>query len=486
MTLSGVNTTRIDYALGMLPPGIGDNPAVIAPATAGLNSALAFGRLADMQTQYTSGMLVEAAGYLNSKTGKAITCVRSGTTTDGGYGSIDVTGVTGTSVVSNDATVHPIDEYEAYLIVRTGGTIGQAGIVFQSSLDNGRTLSPLTALGTANNFTIPGSGVKFAFAAGTLVAGDVVRVRTTPPREGASDLTAAYEALRVTSLQWDVVLVANTLDANGLSALESWLVTMSTAKKPKYAIANVRGPNVGEGFEAYVAAAGAVVANTSALYTSGWGGYTRTLSAVSARKYRRPASWVVAARCASAALNSPGVSPADVSLGPLFSDVQIMDDNGNPVEHNEELYPGLDAARLGSLRTRAGLTGVYIEKPRILAPVGSDYDSIQYVRVMNTMQKVLEPYLERRVQKGIRVNNTTGCILDEEAIEIENGGNALLEEALLRKPDASDAYLVVNRLNNILSSRQLLCDGRCVPLAYPNNIGLTLGFVNPANRVNPV
>jgi hypothetical protein len=431
-------------------------------------------------------MLVEAAGYINAKTGKAVTCVRSATTTDGGYGSIDVTGVTGTSVVTNDASVKPIDEYEAYLIVPTGGTIGEAGITLQWSLDNGRTLSPVTALGTANSFTIPNSGVKFAFAAGTLVTGDVARVRTTPPREGASDLTAAYEALRVTQLAWDYVLIANTLDASGVAALETWLGTMSTANRPKWAICSVRGPNVGESFAAYVTAAGAVVANTTALFTSVAGGFARTLSAVSARRYRRPFAWPVAAWCASDKINSPGVSPADVSLGPMFADVQIMDDNGNPTEHNEELYPGLDAARLLCARTRGRNPGVYIEKPRILAPVGSDYDSIQYVKVMNKMHTVLADYLEKRVQKGIRVNKTTGYILEEEALEIETGAGALLEEALLRKPDASDAYLVVNRNNNILSSRQLLCDGRCVPLAYPNNIGLTLGFVNPTNRVNPV
>jgi len=490
MTLSGVTVNRIDYALGSLPPGIGENPAVIGPAVAGSYSALAFGRKEDIVSTYTGGPLVEAASYINYGTGKAVTCVRSATTTTGGYGTINVTGVTGTSAATADAAVHPIDEFEAYVEVVTGGTIASASpaITYRWSLDNGRSKSAVTALGTATSITIPGSvGVKFNFASGTLVAGDVVRVRTTPPKEGVSDMSAAYEALRVTALEWDFVLVANCLDASEIASLELWMQNLKTPpnRQPKWALCNVRGPTTAESFAAYVTAAGVIVANVNVLLTAVASGYSRTQSAVNARRYRRPVAWVAAVRAASAGIVGPAVSLAKVALGPLPADVQIMDENGQPCEHNEELFPGMDASRFLCLRTR-GKKGVFIEKDRIMASVGSDYDRITRVKVMNKAEQVWTDYLENRVNGEIRVNAKSGFILDEDALEIENGGKAAIEEALLRRPDASDAYLVVARNNNILATRTLICDGRVVPLANPENITLTIGFSNPAARIQPV
>lgn len=81
--------------------------------------------------------------------------------TAGSYGTIDNSGVTGTALFAVDSSVHPYGTYEAWIRIKTGGTVGTTGITYQWSLDGGRTWSNTTALGTADTITIPNSNVKF-------------------------------------------------------------------------------------------------------------------------------------------------------------------------------------------------------------------------------------------------------------------------------------------------------------------------------------
>jgi hypothetical protein len=82
----------------------------------------------------------------------------------GSVGAIDVTGVTGTAVCTVDSSVKPFGTYEGYLLVTQGGLVGAPGILFVTSLDDGRNTSPVIALGTGSNYTIPDGNVKFVFA----------------------------------------------------------------------------------------------------------------------------------------------------------------------------------------------------------------------------------------------------------------------------------------------------------------------------------
>lgn len=84
-------------------------------------------------------------------------------TTPGSYGAIDNTGVTGTAVPANDASLAPYGTYEAYITIITGGTVGTAGITYRWGLDADRSISSAvtTALGTATAIALPNSGVGF-------------------------------------------------------------------------------------------------------------------------------------------------------------------------------------------------------------------------------------------------------------------------------------------------------------------------------------
>jgi hypothetical protein len=84
-------------------------------------------------------------------------------TTPGSYGAIDNTGVTGTAVPANDASLAPYGTYEAYVTIIAGGTVGTTGITYRWGLDADRSISSAvtTALGTSTAIALPNSGVGF-------------------------------------------------------------------------------------------------------------------------------------------------------------------------------------------------------------------------------------------------------------------------------------------------------------------------------------
>lgn len=110
-------------------------------------------------------------------------------TTTGSYGTVDSTGETGTAVVTAHSATKPFGTYHARLKVVNGGLIGTAGITFQWSLDDGRSYSVTTALGTATTYTIPNSGVQFDFAP---ASADLTALNTL-----LNELKTDYEAHRV-------------------------------------------------------------------------------------------------------------------------------------------------------------------------------------------------------------------------------------------------------------------------------------------------
>lgn len=88
-------------------------------------------------------------------------------TTPGSYGAINVSGVTGTALISFSAASLPLGTYEPKIKIISGGIVGTAGTTFQYSLDNGRNWSRTIALGTADFYLVPNSGVKFLFSPST-------------------------------------------------------------------------------------------------------------------------------------------------------------------------------------------------------------------------------------------------------------------------------------------------------------------------------
>lgn len=483
MSQPRVTQTELDGALGILPPSSGDLLAVIGVSSSGpVDTPATYGRVKDLEADFGVGPLVEAAARHIETTGNPVVVVRTGDTTAGDYGAIDDDDVAGTSAITETAATEPRDDYEVVVEIVNGGTIGVAGITYRTSLDGGRTWGPTTALGTATALAIAGTGVSFDLAAGTLVAGDTWSVRTTAPAPNATELGAAIDALRLSAVAWELLHIAAPLDATLFDAVETAFAALATAGKYRAWIGSVRMPAEGESEATYLSDLSTVFGAKSTKVGELCAGACKVVSSVSRRTYRRPVSFVVASREAAVAQH---INIADINLGPIVG-CSIRDVNGNPDEHDESINPGLDDARFTVLRTWEGIAGVYVNRPRIFSSEGSDFDIMPKRRVMNLVRRATRTYLQRRLNQPILVDRETGFILEEEAQEIEAGGNAALAAVLSGSPKASGWSMVLSRTDNLLSTKTLTVTDRVVPLAYVEFIEESIGFENPALQVQAV
>jgi hypothetical protein len=481
MTQPKIVVTELDGSLGILPPAGSSVLAMVGVASAGaIATPATYARVKDVVAAFGSGPMVEAAAHYIERYGLPVLLSRATASTASSFGTIDVTGVTGTSVVTKDAAATCDDDYEAYLIVITGGTIGVSGITYQESLDNGRTLSPVKALGTANTLTITGSGgVAFDFAAGTLVAGDVVRLRCVAPNFDSTSLGVAIEAVKNSVVSWECLEICGPLDATMFDTVETKFASLFTAGKYRSWYGNCRLPTVGESEATYLTAMTAIFSAKSSSYGALGFGSCKLTSSVSGRKYKRPICMAFAAREAA---QSQEINSADINLGSLVG-VSIADANGNPDEHDESINPGADDARFVTLRTWDGIAGVYVNRPRVFSAAGSDFDITPKRRVLNLAHAALRSFFIRRLNAPIIVDSTTGFILESEALEIEAGAEAAMRSVLLATPKASGIQFSLSRTDNLLSTKTLTGSARVIPLAYPETINLDVGFLNPALRV---
>jgi hypothetical protein len=438
---------------------------------------MTFARVKDLVATFTAGPLVEAAAHTLSVTGKPVCVVRS----DDAAGSVGaITAVkTGTSVVTVHASPTPNDDYELALKVINGGTQGVAGITYQLSYDNGRTWTSTTPLGTATSVAFPGAGgVTFDIGTGSLVAGDLFTARTVAPAGDSGDLGDALAALKVTAINWEQAVPLMPLDAACVDALELAFAGMRQGRRCNW-IGAFRTPNAAESEASYLTAAVTALGAKSSKTGGICAGSAKISSGVTGRSYRRSILYTVAARQASIA---PHVDGADPNLGSLPG-VSLTDVNGNPDDHDEALYPGLDDARFITLRSIDGYDGTYITLPRLFSPAGSDYQIIPHRRVANVAYAALYAYFVRRINHPILVDKVTGFIAQQEATEIERGARNSMASAMLAEPMASSVQFVLSRTDNVLSTKRITGVARVVPLAYPEGFSIDFGYVNPAMQL---
>lgn len=488
MPVASVGATLLDGALGQ-PQGsiVGHIAVIMGPSSDGpyVQPAM-FARPRDVQNNFGKGPLVSLASQVLLRTGKPVIVLRTNVTTAGGYGAIDSTGKTGTSVVTADTDAEPYDEYEPYVKIVTGGTVGTAGITYQTSLDGGRTLSATKALGTANSITITEGNVKFDLDVGTLLAGDVFHCRTTPPTEDADDLEEARTAIEETNLYWDFVAPANCLDATAASAFNTWLESIWNSKQMhKAARICTRGPTTSETEATWQAAIAADFANFTSQRMSVSAGYCEAIEATPGKfQLRRPGGWFTTCRALEKRILPWKHDLGQVDLGNLGSDIKIRDANGNPKAglHDESLNPGLDALGVETLTHLPGEVGVFCTTPYVKAAIGSDYYLWQYVAVTNRAVDAATKRLMKRCRKYIFVDRKTGYIKPSEARDINTEVEADVRAAV--GDSVSALSFATGLTDNLLQQNaRLTGDLRIVPLAYPAGADITVGMVNPATGV---
>lgn len=486
MTVPAVNLTELEGQIGALRTGLLPL-AIIGTADAGTaNLPVGYSRKASVVSDFTGGTLVQAAGEVIEKYGLPVTLVKSGASQAGTHDNL-VTVKTGTSVITISGTTSN-DDYIPAIKVTNGGTIGVAGITLEWSLDGGLNYSAPVALGVANSFTFPGSGgLSYAFGAGTLVTGDLALSLGHAPRWNTTEIGTALNALRDSSIGWEMVLILGAIDGSGFDAIET--AFGDPRMRTKTWIGNTRGPNyvafVPETEAAYLTAINTIFSGRSTTHGCLCAGDCQDASGIDFRQYgTRHIAQAVGARLASV---EEHIDIAAIDLGALPG-VSIRDPNGNPVPgqwHDELLNPGLDDARFTTLRSWDGYGGVFVNNPRIFSTAGSDFEFVQHRRVLGLAERALYSYLVRRLSKPIRVSVKTGKILEEDAQEIETGADSAIRAVLMAKPKASGGgfsagrFVQLSRDDLLLQTKTLTGQCRVVPLAYPKFIDFDIGLFAP-------
>ena len=474
--IPAVTQTEQDGAIGVLPAGTNIIAMVGVCDTGTAAVPAAYARVADVVTAFTGGPLVCFGAAAIENTGKPVLFCKCAASTAATEATLNIAGVTGTSVVTWGADTTANDDYEFVFTVTLGGTIGTGPISYTLSYDNGNTVGPVTSLGTANTLVFANSGgVGLAFAAGTLITGDVVKGRTYAPSGNSGDVVAALEALRLSAQSWDTVLCTSPIDGTIAAAVATEMALMPT----KTFLGCFRMPLLTETEATYLTAWNTAFSGFANTYMGATAGAARCFSPATGRNERRPVLFTAGPFMAS---QSEEIDAAWVDLGSLAG-TTIRDSNGNPVHHDETVNPGLDDARAIVLRTFANVQGVYINNPNMLSASGSDFQYYQHRRIMNLAKITLDAYFVRRLSKPVAVSAITGFILESEAQEIEAGAKSALRSVLMAKPKASAIDFTLSRTDNILSTKTMTGQASVVPLAYPKAINISVGFRNPALQV---
>lgn len=481
------NIQKSDGNTGVVRPSATGILAIISTAEKGpLNVAAGYARPDLVAQTYGGGKLTSAAEYVMKRAQKPVVLIRAAGTTAADYGAVSLEGE-GTSVITEGASV-PLDDFDVVVLFPKGGTVGTAGITYKYSLDGGESYSAELALGTANTITLPGTGVSLALAAGTILAGETAAVAVTGPRATNADLVAALEALRVTNIGWEAVLVDEAADATMLSTLDAWLTTLEGTGKFRLGIMGARMKSAAE-----LAAGGTGEATYRTAMQTAWsasstirvlvagdgGDLPLTVGGTTAAAHPRSAALGIAARLMAI---DPSEDAAYVSRGPI-PDYRIADVRGNPRWHDEALYPGLDDLRLATFRSIDGREGVYVNNPLLLSPSGSDYVYAQHARVMNLACERAKQLLDQRLSQGVRKSKkadpTTGAvyILEEDAAEVElfvdEGVKAVTENRV------SDAAFHLSRTDDLGSNAGVIVTGdvEIESKAYIKGFEITSRFV---------
>lgn len=451
-----------------------------------------------LQSVFTAGPLVEAAAY-PLLAGGTVLAMRAAKNTSGSARAVTFVG-TGTSVITTsvDATNGAFDEYYVVFKVIAGGTIGVAGITFQLSLDAGRTFGPVLALGTANTYAIPNTGVTLNFAAGTLVAADQATFSTIAPIWNDANVQACLNTFQAS--QYGIIGIGSThivgISAGAdATAFDGYLATLASGYLFTRSFVDVRDASpaakwggTGETEATWIGSIQTDYSAVSAKRICAGAGHWNMPSAFAnaaygAPRYRRNMTWAAAARQVTVPPQRHIGRVRDGALGRIVVD-PVNDPLDGFVYHDERVTPGLDyllagtGGRFMTTRTRIGLPGVYVSNPLLSSPLGSDFYLKPLGDVLDVACTIVHQAGQQFVNDDLRVSGAGNTIDERDARGIENAINAQLQALMVGQKMCSSVSVVVDRTNNLLVSKVVNITVVVTSRAYVLQENVTIGFQN--------
>jgi len=484
MTIPNVTQTIKDGGTGKTPAGAGQIQAKFGVSSLGVaNQIYAFSRKEDLIAALGTGPLVESGAVALDVCGGPIYFVPITHSVAGTSGTVTPTRVaSSTGTVST--SVAPLDAYAVVVTIvslGTGQLVTGAGVQITYSLDGGNTVSSPVAIPAGGSYVIQGTGLTLALSLSTTTfdAGDVFTFACKAPSFSTSDLTAAWNAFFADATKnigfVHVVGQAEGVDdaaaATASAAVAAVCESLATAADTNHRYVRVIMEAPDTTLDSTLITAFASFAGDRVTVCAG---STSRVSAVDGRISRRSSGTEVAIRAGIAPI---GEDLARYNSGPLPGVVSLYRD--------ENITPGLDDARFTTLRTFTGQAGFYITNCRLMSAAGSDFEFFQDGRVIDAACTITYAKLLRFLNDGVRVNKATaptppgpGTIDERDARYIEQWVNSGLRSGL--SGQITDAFITVNRGDNLISSPNLRTTTSVEMLGYAKTITNTVGLENPA------
>lgn len=451
-------------------------------------------------TNYGYGKGPQLAALLAARSGKSVAFVKAAAVTPGSNSAVyarsnATTGAANTSSSVVTLTGAPYDDYYGLLTVVTGGTIGVTGIQIAVSLDNGRTTLVTANLLTASTYalsstnTATATGLTLNFGAGTLVAGDTFTWASVAPAPSDATVTCAINALIGKGYDIEDILVPVVSNSTSASARDTDMTTLFGKKQFARLLTTARDATYGgtcnENETTWAASITSDFSNFSSDRVGVTAGYYNSTSPIDGVNYRRELLFAAGVRDSVVAISVNLARVKDGPLAPLT--VPTLPDatwapSGSFIYHDEYQNPGLDGARFLTATTIPGRPGFYVTNPNLMASPNSDFQQLQFGHVIDKFCKVLYNFFVNELSDSVRVNATTGYILDADASNLEHQCMADVTAELIAPGDVSSASVTITRNNNILATHELIVTGLIVPLAYIGSIPITVAFQNPVTQ----
>ncbi len=424
--------TSIDDEAGAFAGGTGYRALVGCAERNADSIPRVFASAKALMAQHGYSQAADYAALHIEKTQKPIVFVAIPTATVGTVTPGVADEITGTSVVAAAAGANGIlEEVNGIATVVKGGTIGTNGIEIDLSLDGGRSTKRIR-LGTATSYVIPYVGITLTFAAGTLIAGDIFRFRSTAPMWNAAGLTAARTALAAQMKFCRSMLIVGDLTGSTLAGNVVTEVNAYETANDRFVFARAQVRDrllTGETMAAWVALMDSTYAGVDNQRRVDLGlGRLYKQSPIHQWELRRPVSWAASVREYEHDVHIPTWRKAD---GPL--DGWKMDDpDGTITEFDERTDGGGLAGRFTCARTYAnGPVGAFIALSLTRAPESSLLSRTHNMAVCNLACTIVQAESENAIGQVLELN-PDGTAKPASLQLIESRVNSALEDNLLK------------------------------------------------------
>lgn len=490
MALPGNTNNVLDGGLGITTPASSRPHVVGVFETGTANVPTLIGNQRQLKEIFgIHGPGNDMAGAILDVAGGPIVCTKTANSVAATYGQASM--VSSISPGADNeigtlvATSAPKNDFAIVVNIIVGGA--RTATTFQYSLDGGKTFSPTIA--AAASVALGTSGVTLEFGVGTVapyVAGAQYTGTSKAPHYDATDLTNAFNAIDVSVIPFDFFCFAGeaadgTTAATLFSTIGAKMTAYATPAKDKYFRAMM---GAGEGVASTIVTAQSPLVNVRVATLQGKGRFPASFGIVGRALPHLP-TVVHAAYRAAGNVISTDLAQTDgaQSVGALPGVIEPS--------QNEFLSPaGLDDIRVGTLRTYANLEGVFLTNVWLKGQAGTDFEFWQHGRIMDQACRITSREHAKLLSSSLVCKaDGTGSLTEPAALSIEKRVQRALDNEIgsgVRGvgPKAidgstghvSDIKYQVDRTNNVLSTRTIICTVSIVPRGYAKFFTTTLSF----------